>query len=260
MKLSNLLPAILVLFCAFAAAGQQPQSRLARIFGIVTNEKEELLIGATVLWADTKQGTVTDTLGRFWLPRRDREATLIVRYVGYSDASVAVLPQEDSLWVEIKGVTQLQQVTISEHSFDNRVSTLETRNVESIQRNELRKAPCCNLSESFETNGAVDVTYANALTGVREIQMLGLRGIYSQFMVENRPSMGGIATPFAFEYIPGTWLGSIQLAKGASTVKNGYTGISGQINAEIVKPKLDKPLYVNAFSSTEGREIGRAHV
>ena len=229
------------------------QQLSSRLYGIVTNEKEELLIGATVQWADTRQGTVTDTLGRFWIERRNREATLVIQYVGSETAQVQVLPQEDSLWIEVTGMAVLQEVTVAEHRFDNRMSTLETRNVESIQRNELRKAPCCNLSESFETNGAADVTYANALTGVKEIQMLGLRGVYSQFMVENRPAMGGIATPFAFEYIPGTWLDGIQLAKGASTVKNGSAGISGQINAEIVKPQTDLPMFVNAFSSTEGR-------
>ncbi|MCC6461121.1 MAG: TonB-dependent receptor, partial [Saprospiraceae bacterium] len=237
-----LLPALL--------AAQQPAGKL---YGIVTNEKEELLIGASVQWADTAIGTVTDTLGRFWLPRRSREATLLIRYVGYQPAEVSVLPAEDSLWVEVSGVVQIQEVTIAEHRFDNSVSTLATRNVESIHRKELRKAPCCNLSESFETNGAADVSYANALTGVKEIQMLGLRGIYSQFMIENRPSMGGIATPFAFEYIPGTWLDGIQLAKGASTVRNGFAGITGQVDIDLVKPHTGKPLFVNAFASTEGR-------
>lgn len=249
--------AILLLSPALLAA-QQPEKQL--LYGIVTNEKNELLIGATVQWADTKQGAITDTLGRFWVPRRAQEARLTIKYVGYDPTEVNVLPGEDSLWIEVSGIAQLQQVTISEHRFDNAMSTIETRNVESIHRNELRKAPCCNLSESFETNGAADVSYANALTGVKEIQMLGLRGIYSQFMVENRPAMGGIATPFAFEYIPGTWLDGIQLAKGASTVKNGYMGISGQVNTELVKPATDKPLFVNVFTSTEGRSEINLHL
>lgn len=243
------IPFLVYLCPVLLTAQQAPQL----LYGIVTNEKEELLIGATVQWRGTQTGTITDTLGRFWLPRQEREATLLVKYVGHDPGEVQVLPGEDSLWVEVSGITTLQEVTITEEGFDTRISTLETRNVESIHRNELRKAPCCNLSESFETNGAADVTYANALTGVKEIQMLGLRGIYSQFMVENRPALGGIATPFAFEYIPGTWLDGIQLAKGASTVKNGYTGISGQINADIVKPHLDRPVFVNGFTSTEGR-------
>ncbi len=230
------------------------------IYGIVTNDQAELLIGTAVRWADTSAGTLTDTLGRFWLPRRCHEAILIVQYPGYTPAEVRVFPEEDSLWIEVSGIRHLQEVTIHEHQFDTRISALEPRNIERIERGELRKAPCCNLSESFETNGTADVTYSNALTGVKEIQMLGLRGIYSQLLIENRPTLNGIATPYALEYLPGTWLSSIQLAKGASTVKNGFAGISGQINAELVKPTSDKPVFVNAFTSTEGRGELNVHL
>ena len=140
---------------------------ISNITGIVTNEKEELLIGASVFWKDTKQGTVTDTAGRFSLPARNEETTLVVNYVGYTSAEVQVLPGEDKIWVEIKGVAQLKEVTVQGKGFDTHISTLGVRNVESITSKELRKAPCCNLSESFQTNGAIDVTYANALTGVK---------------------------------------------------------------------------------------------
>lgn len=250
------IPLVGLIFCVSLLSAQNPKT----LKGIVTNEHEELLVGASVFWKDTKIGTVTDTAGRFSLPARDVEATLVVQYVGHPPAEVQVFPAENNLWIEVSGISQLQEVTVSDHGFDNKMSTLETRNVESITSKELRKAPCCNLSESFETNGAVDVTYSNALTGVKEIQMLSLRGVYSQFMVENRPTMSGIATPFAFEYIPGTWLEGIQLAKGASTVKNGNAGISGQINVELVKPHLDKPVFVNAFTSTEGRGELNVHI
>lgn len=235
-------------------------SQKAILYGIVTNEQSEILIGATVRWADTTLGTATDSLGRFWLPRRSQEATLLIQYPGYTSAQVQVLPEEDSLWIEVQGVRQLQEVTIREHRFDTRVSTIDPRNVERIERNELRKAPCCNLSESFETNGSADVTYSNALTGVKEIQLLGLRGIYSQFLLENRPTLQGIATPYAFEYLPGSWLNGIQLAKGSSTVKNGFAGITGQINADLVKPTEDKPLFINVFTSSEGRGEWNMHL
>jgi len=228
--------------------------------GLVTNDRDELLIGATIYWKGDTTGAITDTSGHFSLPAHPQTGTLVVKYVGYSPVEVEVLPTENNLWIEVSGVTELQTVTVSEHTFGNSVSVLDPHNVESINSQELRKAPCCNLSESFETNGAVDVAYTNALTGVKEIQMLGLRGIYSQFLVENRPAMGGIATPFAFEYVPGTWLNGIVLAKGASTVKNGNAGISGQINADLVKPNLDKPLFVNFFTSTEGRGELNVHL
>jgi outer membrane receptor for ferrienterochelin and colicins len=230
------------------------------LFGIVTNEKEEVLIGATVFWKDAKIGTTTNETGHFLIERDKKSTTLVVRYIGFTPIELEVLPHEDSIWVEVAGINEIKQVTVTGHTFGNVVSVLETRNVESISRKELKKAPCCNLSESFETSGAVDVTYTNALTGVKEIQMLGLRGIYSQFLIENRPTMGGIATPFAFEFIPGTWLDGIVLAKGASTVKNGNAGITGQLNIDLVKPATDKPVFVNGFTSIENRGELNVHL
>ena len=230
------------------------------IYGIVTNEQDELLIGASVFWKDRSAGTTTDANGAFHIPARTHPDSLMVQYVGYPLVSVSVLPEEDSIWVVVEGSSMLNTVEITDHTFGNSVSTLSVRNIERINQQELRKAPCCNLSESFETNGTVDVAFPNALTGVKEIQMLGLRGIYSQFTLENRPAMTGLATPFAFEMIPGTWLEGISLAKGASSVINGNAGISGQINAELVKPLTDKPLFVNIFTSTEGRAEANIHL
>jgi outer membrane cobalamin receptor len=232
----------------------------ATIFGIVTNEKDELLTGASVYWKDRKNGANTDIEGAFRLPARSKPDSLVVQYVGYNVVTIEVLPGEDSLWVVIQGITTLQGVDITEQVFGNSVSTLDPRNIESINGRELKKAPCCNLSESFETNGTVDLAFPNAITGVKEIQMLGLRGIYSQFLLENRPTLNGIATPFAFEMVPGSWLSGILLAKGASTVVNGFSGITGQINADLVKPLTDKPLFVNLFTSSEGRGEANIHL
>jgi hypothetical protein len=228
--------------------------------GILTNEKEEALSGASVYWKDTRKGGLTDTLGRFSIPGRPDRGILSIAYFGYEPTEVEVMPGENNLWIEVQGAVKMQAIEVRDHLFDQGTSSLETRNLEHIRKNELRKAPCCNLSESFETNGTVDVAYPNAITGVREIQMLGLRGIYSQFLVESRPTATGIATPFAFEFIPGTWLNGIVLAKGASTVRNGNTGISGQINADLVKPASDKPLFVNFFTSREGRGEVNIHL
>ncbi len=257
--LGSLLPVLILIFLSQQVYAQTGKPPARTIYGIVTNEKEELLVGASVYWKDRKAGVNTDVEGGFHIAARSKPDSLFVQYVGYQLSAVEVLPGEDSLWIVITEMANLKTVEITEHGFGNSISTLDPRNIESINSKELRKAPCCNLSESFETNGSVDVAYPNAITGVKEIQLLGLRGIYSQFLVENRPTMTGIATPFAFEMIPGTWLQGIVLAKGASSVKNGNNGITGQINADLVKPLSDKPLFVNLFTSSEGRGEANIH-
>lgn len=110
----------------------------------------------------------------------------------------------------------------------------------------LKKMACCNLAESFENSASVTVGYSDAVTGARQIRLLGLSGIYTQMLDENRPSMRGLAAPFGLSYVPGQWLESIQVSKGLSSVNNGAESITGQINMEYRKPTDEKPLFLNA--------------
>lgn len=237
------------------------QSQTAKqLYGNVFNENGETLIGATVLWEGTDIGTITDEKGDFWIPKRPDTANLVIQYVGYNPVSVEMYPHEDSAFIKIEGITELGTVIVSEHRDDAFTSTLDTRNMEQITSCELKKAACCNLAESFETSGSVDVMRQDAITSASEIQMLGLRGIYSQLLVEKRPAYTGLGSPLALEYIPGTWVGGIQVSKGASTVQNGPQAMTGQINTELVKPFQDKKVFVNAFGSTLGRGELNVHL
>ena len=110
----------------------------------------------------------------------------------------------------------------------------------------LCKMACCNLAESFENSASVTVGYSDAVTGARQIRLLGLSGVYTQMLDENRPVMRGLAAPFGLSYVPGQWLESIQIAKGSSSVINGVESMTGQINMEHRKPTDEKPLFINA--------------
>lgn len=122
-----------------------------------------------------------------------------------------------------------------------------------ITGRELLKAACCNLSESFETNPSVDVSYSDAVTGSKQIQLLGLAGIYTQLTVENLPGLRGLATPSGLNSIAGPWVESIQLTKGIGSVINGYESIAGQINVELKKPSTSEKLYLNGYVNDMGK-------
>ena len=126
-------------------------------------------------------------------------------------------------------------------------------NVELISSKELLRAACCNLGESFTTNPSVDVNYADAATGAQQIKLLGLSGTYVQMLTENIPNYRGLAAPFSLSYIPGPWMQSIQVSKGASSVKNGYESITGQINVEFKKPQATPFADANLYYNTKGK-------
>lgn len=133
-----------------------------------------------------------------------------------------------------------------------------------VNREELFRAACCNLGESFTTNPSVDVSYSDAATGARQIRLLGLSGIYVQMLTENLPAFRGAAQPYALGYVPGPWMQSILVSKGASSVRNGFESIAGQIDVEYLKPEDDEGatlnVYGNSLSRVEANADGNLHL
>ncbi|MFN3850146.1 MAG: TonB-dependent receptor domain-containing protein [Spirosomataceae bacterium] len=218
------------------------------VFG-KSGEKKEVLIGANVQWSNSKMGVVTDVDGRFVLPR-NKSNKLIVSFIGFKTDTIEI-KSESEIEVTLLDENALGEVVVRGNStIIDRLSPIQT---EIITTKALAKAACCNLSESFETNASVSVNYADAVTGAKQIQMLGLSGQYVQTNVENIPNIRGLATTFGLNYIPGTWIQSIDLGKGVGSVVNGYESMVGQINVELQKPDLSEKVYVNTYVNSLGR-------
>ncbi|MEP6931485.1 MAG: TonB-dependent receptor plug domain-containing protein [Flavobacterium sp.] len=156
--------------------------------------------------------------------------------------SVSVFSQED-----------LEEVKITKKQKGIKKSYTLTANTSVITSKELLKAACCNLAESFETNPSIDVNFSDALTGTKQIKMLGLTSPYLMITEENIPSVRGASQAYGLSFTPGTWIESVQITKGAGSVINGYESISGQINTELLKPLNDVPFFLNAYGSTDSR-------
>jgi len=147
----------------------------------------------------------------------------------------------------------LQEIKVKAKRKSLQKSYTVTGNISLITKKELLKAACCNLAESFETNPSIDVNFADALTGTKQIKMLGLTSPYLMITQENVPSVRGASQNFGLSFTPGPWIESIQITKGAGSVVNGFESISGQINTELVKPLSDSPFLFNAYGSTDSR-------
>lgn len=228
--------------------------------GIVTetvNGKQVSLVGATVLWMGTQSGTVTTTDGTFQLPTHPAVNQLVVSYVGYQPDTLTVTNPALVLTVTLRHERTLQEVTVSGAA--GQMDQVNPIHTEFITQRTLAKAACCNLSESFETNASVSVSYSDAVTGAKQIQFLGLGGQYVQTNVENIPTIRGLATTFGLNYIPGTWITSIDIGKGAGSVVNGYESMSGQMNVELQKPDDKQTLFLNGYVNSFGRIEGNAN-
>lgn len=154
---------------------------------------------------------------------------------------------------EVNSNEKLDEVKIKIKKRGITKSLTKVTNTTVVSSKELLKAACCNLAESFETNPSIDVNFADALTGTKQIKMLGLTSPYLMITEENIPSVRGASQAYGLSFTPGTWVESIQITKGAGSVVNGFESISGQINTELIKPMNDIPFFLNAYGSTDSR-------
>ncbi len=223
---------------------------------------EEELAGASLFWLGTTSGTLSDKSGNFSLERMPGQDKLVVRFDAFSD-TLEVAASIDFFEVRLNITSDIKDLRIGDVVIQDRIkssgfSRLDPKGTELIRDAEFRKAACCNLSESFETNPSVDASFTDAVTGTRQIRMLGLSGAYVALTSENMPLMSGLASINGLSHIPSAWVSTIQLSKGTGSVVNGFEGIAGQINVNHYLPDEEEALILNGFGNIGGRMEGNA--
>jgi len=215
------------------------------------NQNEIPLVGTNIFWAGTEVGTTSDDAGKFTLRKVDGDSLkLVISYIGYRPANMLITEQMDSVKIILSINRELNEVVVTGTSLSKYIDQLDARPIEIITRKELLKAACCNLAESFTTNASVDIQFQDAVTGAKQIQLLGLAGIYTNIMFENIPTLKGVTNTFGLGYVPGPWMTAINVSKGAASVVNGYESITGQINIDYKKPDDIERYYFNLFQSS----------
>ncbi len=219
------------------------------------NNRGELspIVNANVHWLeDATVNARSDESGVFRIAHDAAYKRLVIAHAGLQADTVSVTDPHEVVVVTAKDHV-LTEVTVSARRRSNYIAALSPTRLEVLTGQELFKAACCDLSESFETNASVDVVSSDAVTGSKQIQMLGLSGNYTQLTVENLPGPRGLAIPLGLNSIAGTWIESIQIGKGIGSVVNGFENIAGQINVELKKPGTSEKLFFNAYGNNMGR-------
>lgn len=218
------------------------------------NEDTLALPGAAVYWEKNQVGAITNEQGWAELPCiGEYPARLIVAFIGYHTDTITVVDHETPQYVFLLPDNTLGEVEIKAQRDAGFIQYLNPIKTEVITGEEFRKAACCNLSESFQTNATVDVGYSDAVTGAKEITMLGLDGVYVNMLVENLPLFRGLVQTNGLEYIQAPWMESVSVSKGISPVRNGYEGLTGAINVIYKEPFEAEKLFVDLFLNHQGR-------
>jgi len=236
----------------FAALGVDAQNVLS---GRVVTSDGQPLAGASVVWSGTYDGTSTDKDGKFKIHTISGKHLIVASFLGYETDTIDVrkFQNGNELKIILKDNAQALTEVVVAHRRKGTTEMNGALNGLKINQAELFKAACCNLGESFTTNPSVDVNYSDAATGAKQIKLLGLSGLYVQMLSENIPDFRLSSSPYALGYVPGAWLKGIQVSKGASSVKNGYESITGQIDVEYLKPDDQQGAGLNVYGNSDGR-------
>ena len=242
----------LFLVSAFALLAASAEAQDLR--GVVRDAEGQPLVGASVYWAGTTIGASTDAEGAFLLHRVKNYDRLVASYLGYVNDTLRVESGTERVEMALRAEgVELEGVVVEGNLSGNFVKREGILKNEMISFAGLCKMACCNLAESFENSASVTVGYSDAISGARQIKMLGLAGTYTQILDENRPIMRGLSAPYGLSYTPGMWLNSIQVSKGVASVTAGHEAITGQINLEHRKPTDEERLFVNLYLDDELR-------
>jgi outer membrane receptor for ferrienterochelin and colicins len=244
---------LLSLLLTFIAAAQ------VALKGFIGEKDEKVnerpLAGVNVYWLGTTKGTTTDTNGFFILPFVKQSDTVVIRCIGYYPDTIEVRGRQSLhiiLRADVKNLGEVEIVGQQQSTYLQYSNPLKTT---VITERELFKAACCNLSESFQTNPSIDVSYTDAITGTKQIEMLGLSGIYTQTTLENMPYIRGLTSNAGLTFIPGSWIEAINLSKGLGSVANGYESITGQIDVDLRKPEKEdeQNFFINLYGNQDQR-------
>jgi len=249
----NILALILIIFSPLFLLSQEDKIIKGRVIELVSGSKQEGLPGVIIKSKKSKTFAKTNVKGYFEISIESFPDTLQIENLGYNKSMVYVDESLTNLIIELKAGNQLDVVTITGKNDGKSIDLLNPFNIEQIGEGELRKAACCNLSESFETNASVDVNLTDAVSGAKKIQMLGLDGIYTQLQWENIPLVRGLSSSYGLSFTPGTWIESIQITKGTGSVVNGYESMAGLINLTLKNPSSKEIFYVNTYGNSMGR-------
>ncbi|MFO0356010.1 MAG: carboxypeptidase-like regulatory domain-containing protein [Sphingobacteriaceae bacterium] len=241
-----------LLACCFSLFGYAQLK--GRVVEAVVNKKGVSPVpGVVIFWHNTSIFATSDSIGSFVIKTTDKTNRLVFTTLGYKSDTLLIKDTTKFITIKLKSGVDLNEVEVIYESQATTISYLNPIKIETLGEKYLMKAACCNLSESFETNPSVDVNFADAVIGTKQIQMLGLSGKYAQITKENMPYMRGLAGAYGLNFIPGTWIQSIQLCKGAGSVINGYESFTGQINTELQNPITSDKLNFNAYVNQNAR-------
>ena len=246
---------IIIMFFMLIGINLYAQQEVQKIKGNVifnSSRGQVPLVGAFVHWSGNSSGVFTNNKGQFIIKNKDNDR-LVASFSSYKSDTILINKIDSNYLIILEEQNDLKTAVVIAKRISYGLSKLSPRTTILLGEREFQKAACCNLSESFENAPAIDVSFSDAVTGTKQIKMLGLDGFYTLIGREYMPSVRTLNSYYGLSHIPAAWVDGIQITKGAGSVVNGHESIAGQINIELKKPFGSEKFILDQFASSGGR-------
>ncbi len=211
--------------------------------GIITDEKNEPLVGASVVLEGTTKGAISDENGKFKLELADNEknGTLVISYVGYEKQSI-VLEGRTTIAVSLKESGTLSEVVVVGYGTQKRGDV--TGSVAKYKNESMAELPVSRLDQALQGKLAgVQIQNTSGESGTDP--KITIRGV-SSINAGSSPLVvvDGHPVPDGLSFVNMGDVESVEVLKdAASAAIYGSRGASGVILITTKSGKAEKPKY-----------------
>ena len=211
-KLNQLKLMIIIALTTFAtmAMGQKV------VDGVVVDQNNQPIIGATVVEKGTNNGSITDMDGKFNLKLNDEANFLLVTYIGYN--STEVKPEGNLKVIMAESTQLLEEVTVTALGIKREKKALGYA-VQDVSGDDLVKARETNLLNGLAGKVA-GVTIVGNPSGIGASARVSIRGERSLNINNNQPLfvVDGVPITNGFNGSSGRSFQEVDYGNGAGTV------------------------------------------
>jgi TonB-dependent starch-binding outer membrane protein SusC len=164
--------------------------------GRITNEKNQPVVGASVVVKGTTTGTATDNDGQYQISA-PANGTLVISSIGYPDKEIAIANQTTHDISLTANSSDLEQVVVVGYGTQRREAV--TGSVASIGGDKLRDIPSPNISQSLQGRlPGVDISQTSTRPGATmQIRIRGIRSLTADnnplIVLDGIPFIGSLA-------------------------------------------------------------------
>jgi outer membrane receptor for ferrienterochelin and colicins len=215
------------------------------IVGVVTEEEShERLPYLTVLIKGTTIGTSTNAEGEFVLDGlKPGKYTIRVQGVGYK-------PRERKIILK-RGETVRLNISMEEDIFEiegavvsankNKKDRTETPViVNSLTPAMFKQTESSSLVESLNFTPGLRTENSCQNCGVTQLRMNGLKGEYTQILINSKPIFSSLASIYGIEQIPVSLIERVEVVRGGGSALFGGSAIAGTVNIITKDPVNDQ--------------------